>query len=108
MIFNKMNGKKPVDGGGARVVENSRGSSNPNQNSKTDEMDFEQDVDNDNAGVQNVDESILLTEQKRRRIGDVVYESDEAIGVDKVQDTFEDDSKNGLAVDSSFQACLDQ
>lgn len=63
-------------------------------------MEVVDDRDKEGVKVQNSDDTMLLFEQKRRLVEKVIVESD--IEVDKVQDTFDDGSKNLKETGSEF------
>lgn len=63
-------------------------------------MEVVDDRDKEGVKVQNLDDTMLLFEQKRRLVEKVIVESD--IEVDKVQDTFDDGSKNLKETGSEF------
>lgn len=91
--------KQKVDGGRSKV-HSGASSSVPIQNSKLDRMEIVDDRDKEGVKVQNSDDTMLLFEQKRRLVEKVIVESD--IEVDKVQDTFDDGSKNLKETGSEF------
>lgn len=63
-------------------------------------MEVVDDRDKEGVKVQNLDDTMLLFEQKRRLVEKVIVESD--IEVDKVQDIFDDGSKNLKETGSEF------
>lgn len=63
-------------------------------------MEVVDDRDKEGVKVQNSDDTMLLFEQKRRLVEKVIVESD--IEVDKVQDIFDDGSKNLKETGSEF------